>query len=177
MLEVGSRLQTAAGHKRVGDADGGGVAERRPDVELIIFLQKTPVNDVADVPLMLVPVFPGKLGSDGFKLFSQSVSAGNAEAIFQRRRHNVAVFLLIAPEVGRRGVLAAARVGHVEHIAQNRPAAAVVDEGDAGGSASHIPAHSLIPEIIFRAGGGVGPLGVDQELFAERIFIDPARRG
>jgi len=38
MLEVFLRLHAAPGHEGVGDADGGGAAEGRPDVELIIAL-------------------------------------------------------------------------------------------------------------------------------------------
>lgn len=38
MLEVFLRLHAAPGHERVGDADGGGAAEGRPYVKLIIFL-------------------------------------------------------------------------------------------------------------------------------------------
>ena len=170
MLKVVFRLHAAAGHKSVGDADGGGVSELRPDVELIILLQKTAVNDVEDVLPVIVPVFPRELGSDLFKL-SRKVGAGHAKPLLQHRRYRVLVFLLVLPQLGP-GFLPAAGVGHIEHIAQKGLAAAVVDDGNASGTPPHIPAHPLIPEIIFRAGGGVGPLGVDQELFRVRIFIE-----
>ncbi len=164
------RLQAAAGHERVCDADSGGTSELRPDVELIILLQKTAVNDVEDVLPVIVPVFPRELGSDLFKL-SRKVGAGHAKPLLQHRRYRVLVFLLVLPQLGP-GFLPAAGVGHIEHIAQKGLAAAVVDDGNASGPPPHIPAHPLIPEIIFRAGGGVGPLGVDQELFRVRIFIE-----
>ncbi len=170
MLKVVFRLQAAAGHEGVFDADGGGVSELRPDVELIILLQKTAVNDVEDVLPVIVPVFPRELGSDLFKL-SRKVGAGHAKPLLQHRRYRVLVFLLVLPQLGP-GFLPAAGVGHIEHIAQKGLAAAVVDDGNASGPPPHIPAHPLIPEIIFRAGGGVGPLGVDQELFRVRIFIE-----
>ncbi len=175
MLKVVFRLQAAAGHEGVCDADGGGVSELRSDVELIILLQKTAVNDVEDVLPVFVPVFRRKLGGDLLKLFGQ-FTAGNVKPLCQRRRYRVLIFLLVLPQLGP-GVLPAAGVGHIEHIAQKGPAAAVVDDGDARGPPTHIPAHPLIPEIIFRAGGGVGPLGVNQELLGVRIFLKLLSRG
>ncbi|MVB13068.1 hypothetical protein CAFE_38230 [Caprobacter fermentans] len=53
MLEIGFRLQSAAGHQRVSDTDGGGASEGYSDVEIIIFLQKGTVNDVENVALVL----------------------------------------------------------------------------------------------------------------------------
>ena len=175
MLKVVFRLHAAAGHKSVGDADGGGVSELRPDVELIILLQKTAVNDVEDVLPVFVPVFRRKLSGDLFKLI-RKVAAGNVKPLLQCRRYRVPIFLLVLPQLGS-GVLFAAGIGHIEHIAQKRPVSAVVDNGDARSAPPYIPAHPLVPEIIFRAGGGIGPLGVDQELFRVRIFIETARCG
>ncbi|WP_270513286.1 hypothetical protein [Flavonifractor plautii] len=57
MVEVAFRLQSAAGHQSVSDADGGGCLELYSDVKLIIFLQKGTVNDIEEVLLMLRPVF------------------------------------------------------------------------------------------------------------------------
>ena len=53
MLEIGFRLQSAAGHQRINDTDGGGASEGYSDVEIIIFLQKGTVNDVENVALVL----------------------------------------------------------------------------------------------------------------------------
>ena len=40
MLKVIARLQSAAGHEGVGDADGSGVSELHSDIEIIILLKK-----------------------------------------------------------------------------------------------------------------------------------------
>ena len=175
MFKVVFRLQAAAGHEGVCDADGGGVSELRSDVELIILLQKAAVNDAEDVLLVIVPIFRRKLGGDPLKLFHEVV-AGHVKPLLQRRRYRVLIFLPVLPQLGP-GFLSAAGVSHIEHIAQKGPAAAVVDDGDARGPPTHIPAHPLIPEIIFRAGGGVGPLGVNQELLGVRIFYRTAVKG
>lgn len=57
VVEVVFRLQSAAGHQSVSDADGGCCLELYSDVKLIIFLQKGTVNDIEEVLLMLRPVF------------------------------------------------------------------------------------------------------------------------
>ena len=56
MLKVVFRLQATAGHKGKGDTDGGGVSELLSDVKRIILLQKTSVNDVEQIVLMVIPV-------------------------------------------------------------------------------------------------------------------------
>ncbi len=78
MLKVIFRLQAAAGHEGKGDADGGGVSELLSDVKRIILLQKTSVNDVEQIVLMVVPVVRRKLTGDFFKLVGKAVLAGNA---------------------------------------------------------------------------------------------------
>ena len=67
------RVQAAAGQQGVGGADHGGISERRPDVEVIIFFQKGTVNDTEDVILIVVPVFIHKLGGDGFQLLRKAM--------------------------------------------------------------------------------------------------------
>jgi hypothetical protein len=63
------------------------------------------------------------------------------------------VFFPVLPKVRIQAIVHAACVGDIEHIAQNRPAPAVVNEGDTSGAAPDVPAHSLVPEVVFRAGG------------------------
>ena len=56
MLKILLRLQPAPGQEGVGGAHGGGAAECRPNVELIIFLQKGTVNDAEDFLPVFLPV-------------------------------------------------------------------------------------------------------------------------
>ena len=176
MLEIFLRFQAAAGHERISDAHGGGIAKRRADIEIIIFLQKAPVNDTEDSPLVLLPIFPGKQSRDCFKLFLQTMLSGNAVAVFQRCRDCFPVRILHTAEMGRRLIFAAPRVGNIKHIAQNRSAAPCVNEGNSRGIAPDIPPHPLVPEIILRAGRGVRALGVDHQLLREGVFVYPRRR-
>ncbi len=120
---------------------------------------------------MLVPILRRKLGRDLLQLPRQTAAAGgDLKPPLQRRRHHPGVFLPIFPQPGTCFRLAA-RVIHIEHIPQKRFAAAVVDDGNAHSAPPHIPPHLLLPGVVPGAGGGVGPLGVDQELLRERIFL------
>ena len=68
MLEAVVRFKPAAGHERVGNADGGGALEGRSYVELIIPVKKGIVNDGEDILLIVPPVFLRKLRRDALKL-------------------------------------------------------------------------------------------------------------
>ena len=83
MLEVGFRLQPAAGHQRVSNADGCGASESHSDVEIIIFFQEGIVNDAEDVALVLCPIFIGKPGSYLLQLVGKTVLCGNIIGFFQ----------------------------------------------------------------------------------------------
>ena len=73
MLEAVVRFKPAAGHERVGDADGGGALEGRSYVELIIPVKKGIVNDGEDIPLIVPPVFLRKLRRDALKLVREAL--------------------------------------------------------------------------------------------------------
>lgn len=177
MLKVVLRLQPAPRHQRIGDADGGGVSERHSDVEIIILLKERIFNDVKNVALMVVPVFVGKLRGDLFKLIGKIAVAGNVIIAFQHGGHGVAVFWAIIPQIDAAGIVSAACVGYVEHIAQAGLIAGGVDDGYTFAAAPDIALHFLVPKIIFRAGCGFGTLCVDHELFIVRVFIEPRGGG
>ena len=171
MVEIVLRLQAAARHQGVGDADRGGSPERHFDVEVIILLQKTPVNDAEKVGLIVVPVVLRKLGGDVFQLFRKAVFPGDTVAALQGGGHGLLVFRAVLPQPGAAGVLPLAGVRHIKDIPHLVFPGAGVNESDTLGSPHHIPAHLLIPQVIVGAGGGVRALSVDHQLFRERIFI------
>jgi len=70
-----------------------------------------------------------------------------------------------------------AGVGNIEHIAQAGPVAGIVHQGDALGTAPHIPAHAVIPQVILGAGGSVRALGVDHQLFIVGVLIQSCGGG
>ena len=177
MAKVVLRFQPTPGHEDVGHADGGGTSELRSDVELIILPQETAVNDAEDVLLMLIPIFRRKLGRDLLQLLLQiAVPGWCVKPLLQRRRHHPDVFRPVFPQPGASFRLTAC-VRHIIHISQDRPAAADVDDADARRTPAYIPAHPFFPGVVLGTGGGVGPLGIDQELLRERIFLKMLSRG
>lgn len=176
MPEVFLRLQAAAGHEGIGNADGGSAAECGSGVKRIIPLQKGTVNDAEDIVLVIVPIPRRQPDGDVLQLIGEALPGWDLKHALQRRRHRVQMLRPVLPEVGVQPIVHAASIGNIEHIAQDRSAPAVVNEGDALRAAPDVAAHPLVPEIIFRAGSGVGPLGVDHQLLREGVFIEPPHR-
>ncbi|MCI6249038.1 hypothetical protein MR730_09095 [bacterium] len=170
MAEILLRLQPAAGHEGVGDANGGGGFELDFDVVLIVLLQKGTVNDRENVLPVFRPVFLRQLGGHIGQMLGQ-VAAANIVVALQHRHDRRGVFLAHLPQPGRAGVFTGASIGNIEHIAQPGPVAGIIHQGDAFGAAPHIPVHFFIPQVVLGAGGGVRALSVDHHLFMERILV------
>ena len=99
MLEAVVRFKPAAGHERVGDADGGGALKSRSYVELIIPVKKGIVNDGEDILLIVPPVFLRKLRRDALKLVREPSFSVHTVAAFQHGAYRVRVFLPVFPQV------------------------------------------------------------------------------
>ena len=177
MLEVGFRLQPAAGHQRVSNADGCGASESHSDVEIIIFFQEGIVNDAEDVALVLCPIFISKPGSYLLQLVGKTVLCGNIIGFFQSLYYRCFVFRSILPEIELADVFTPAGIGNIKHIFKARPVTTVIQESNSLGTAPHITAHRIVPEVIFRAGGSIGPLGKNHHLLRERVLIQPGGGG
>ena len=171
MLEILLRIQPTSGHQGVGDADGGGRLELDFDVEIIVLLQERTVNDVAEVLLMLVPILTRQLSGHIGELLGEIVT-GNTVVALQHGRHRPNVLFFQLPQPGGTGMFSGAGIGNIEHIAQSGSVARIVHQGDTLGTAPHIPAHPIIPQVVLRTGGGIRALSVDKQLFVERIFVE-----
>ncbi|MGR5579646.1 hypothetical protein ACP5WH_04830 [Enterocloster bolteae] len=170
--EILLRGQPAAGHKGIGDADGGGGFELDLDVKFIILFQKGTVNDVEEVPPMVRPVFPGQLAGN-FRQLPAQIAAAHFIAVFQHSGNGVYMPFLQLPQARGAGVGPGAGIGNVKDIPQAGVIPGIVYQGDAFGAAPDIAAHLVVPQAVLGAGGGVRALGVDQHLVVEGIFIEP----
>ncbi len=171
MLEILFRIQSAAGHQGVGNADGGGGLKLDFDVEFIVLLQERTVNDVAEVLLMLVPILTRQLSGHIGELLGKIVT-GNTVVALQHGRHRPDVLFLQLPQPGGAGMFTGPGVGNIEHIAQAGPVAGIVHQGDTLGATAHIPSHFFIPQVVLGAGGGVRALGVNHHLFMGWVFVE-----
>ena len=170
VVEVAFRLQSAAGHQSVSDADGGCCLELYSDVKLIIFLQKGTVNDIEEVLLMLRPVFlsqfSGYLGELSGKVITENIIGALKHGL-----HRIQMALLQLPQPGSAGMFTGSGVGNIKNIAQAGSVPGIVHQSDSFGAAPYIPAHLFIPQIVLCTGGSVRALGVDHQLLMERILV------
>ena len=176
MVEIAFRLQPTAGHQRVSNADRCGTSESHSDVELIILLQKTIVNDAENVTLVLRPILIRKLGRNFFKLVGKTIFTGNLISITKHSRNCFLMLRAVLPEIKLAGVFTPAGIGNIKHISKPGKVPAVINERDPLGAAPHISPHGVVPKVIFRTGRCIGPLGENHHLLRERIFIEPRRR-
>nr|WP_252205689.1 hypothetical protein [Enterocloster bolteae] len=156
MVEVAFRLQSAAGHQRVSDADGGCCLELYSDVKLIIFLQK---------------------GTGYLSELSGKVITGNIIGALQHGLHGIQMALLQLPQPGSAGMFTGSGVGNVKNIAKARSVPGIVHQSDSLGTAPYIAAHLFIPQIVLCTGGGVRSLGIDHQLLMERVLVKAGSSG
>ena len=164
-------VQAAAGEDGVLDAGGEHVPEAHLQIEVVQLLQQTVLHIVGQigeaVPVDLVYRPRRQL----HELFSNVPVPYGAVPPLQRLQHGGVVVLAHLPQVGRLGPTDGPGVRHVKDVFQGGPTPPVLaDEGDALGAGLHPPPHGVVPQLHAGAGGGVGPLGVDQELFVKGIF-------
>ena len=176
VVEVAFRLQSAAGHQSVSDADGGCCLELYSDVKLIILLQKGTVNDIEEVLLMLRPVFLSQF-SGYLSELSGKVITGNIIGAFQHDLHGIQMALFQLPQPGSAGMFTGSGVGNIKNIAQAGSVPGIVHQSNSLGAAPYIPAHLFIPQIVLCTGGGVRSLGIDHQLLMERVLVKAGSSG
>ena len=66
-------------------------------------------------------------------------------------------------------------ISNIKDIAQLHTVISRRKQCDAARSAPNVPVHGVIPDLIAGTGRSFRPLGVDQQLIIERIFIKPCR--
>ncbi|WP_367358495.1 hypothetical protein [Mesotoga sp.] len=101
VLKAVVRLQSAAGHKSVSDADGRRVSELNSDVEIIILFKERIGNDVEHITAVLVPIFIRELCGDMLKLFVNTEASRNIIVALQHSGYSVGVFGSKLPQLDR----------------------------------------------------------------------------
>ncbi|MBQ9718526.1 MAG: hypothetical protein IJV76_11080 [Clostridia bacterium] len=173
MREIFLRIHPAPAHEGIGNADSRRTAEPCPDAVDIILFQKGIRNDADNFPMMVNPVFLGKMGSHILDLVTQVRVFSNVKALSQRSGYDIRVFRVHLPQIHRTGVFTAACVRYVENITNFRRIGGGINQCNPLTAASDITAHGFVPYIKRRTGGGIGTLCVDHELFMIGILVQP----
>ena len=116
VIKVLFRLQSAAGHQSISDADGGGCLKLYSDVELIVLLQKGTVNDIEKVLLMLRPIFIRQLTGHIGELLGEIIPADPIGTL-QHGLHRNHVLFFQLPQPRGAGMFTGSGIGNIEHIA------------------------------------------------------------
>ena len=169
-LVVRRRVVAAAGEQSVGGAGGRGADEARHQLVFIIARHQRAVNDSAEVVAVLVEVHLRELARSLLKLRGQPFAL-RAEVLLKPELHLSDVAVVNRPEPQRARISPRARVRDVENVPQPRRVARRVQERDPLSPAPHIPPHPPRPHVVIRAGRSLRPLGVDQHLVGEAVFV------
>ena len=176
-VKMGISRQTAPGQQGVGGADGGCVEKCHAFVIVMIPLQIRSVNDAENVLLVGKKIFCDFDGGNLLQLLCDTAIIGNGKLFLQSGGNCLRMLRVVFPEIGAAGAFGCAGICHIEHIFQLRSVPGVVDEGDTFRTPTNITPHSFVPQFVVRAGRGVGPLGVDHELFVVWVFVQPCGGG
>ena len=175
VLQIVAGVQAAAGQDGVLDAGGQEIFIAHLQIEIVQFFQEAVPRVIAQV-LQLLPVGPAYGASDLLHEYPANIVLLRGTILPVQRFRNSAGFLRRhLPQIRLARPTDGAGVGYVKDILQLGLAPLVLpNEGNALGPGLHPPPHSVVPQLHAGAGRSVRALGVDQELVAERIFIEPA---
>ena len=169
--------QTAPGQQHIGRADGSGVEECHAFVIVMIPFQIRSVNDVEDVLLVGKKVFGNFRRRNLLQLVGKVAGVLDAVLLLQSMGNDLLMLRAVFPEVGTAGALCAASVRDIEHIPKSGGIPGVVNEGDSLCTQPDVAPHAFVPQVVFGAGGGIWPLGIDHELFVVWVLVQAGGGG
>lgn len=170
-------VQAAAGEDSVLDAGGEHILVGYLQIHVLLVPQAAITHIIGQL-VQVVPIraLYGASGQFHDLIANIPILDGTILAL-QRFQDGGMVRFLYLPQIGRFGSLHWASIRHVKDIFQAGSASAVLaDEGNALSARFHPAPHPLIPQLHTGAGGGIRALGVDEELFVKRIFIETGGR-
>ena len=170
-------IQAAAPQEGVLDAGGHQLTETHLQIEIVQPLQQTALRVIGKVAQMVAVDLAHSVVRKVHKLIGNTVFLGRAVATLQSGNHSGVMIFAQLPQPRLPRALHGAGVRNVKNIFQMWPAAAVLPNQRNAGRASPYPApHCTVPQFHTGAGGRVGALGVDQELFVKGIFVEAGGR-
>lgn len=177
MLEVAIHIEAASGVERVADADAHRPAEGRFDRMFIIPGEERIVNDTERVVAVILPVGLCLCLGDFVQLMGQPMVGGRGVLMLQQGGNRQAVVLIHRPDKGRSGLLAGAGISDIEYIPQPHLTGVNIQQSNALCAPADIAVHDIVPQVVFSAGGSLRALGMDKQLVAVRILVQPGSGG
>ena len=126
---------------------------------------------------MIAPVIQRLLLRNLFDLRRQRHRGIRKESVFQSQLDAGKRASGDLPGTDIDGVLPGAGLRDIENIPQAQGTLIKLQQSDALVAAVNIAVHGIVPKVIFGAGGGIGPLRVDQQLILVVVFVEPCRSG
>ena len=177
IVQIVHGVQAAAGQEGVLDARGQKAAETHLQIQIVQFLQKTVLCVIGQITQTVTIDLIHGMDGHIHKLVANVPARIGAIPFSQGGEDGRVVFLPHLPQVRFPRPTHRAGVPIVVDILQIRLTPPVLsDDCDALGTGLHPAPHGIVPQLHAGAGGGVGPLGVDQELFVKGIFVEPGGR-
>lgn len=143
----------------------------------MIPLQIRSVNDAKDVLLVGKIVFRDLNAGNLVELFHEIFIKGNPKLLFQGSGNHLLMLWAVFPKIWAAGTLPLPGVCYVKHIFELGSVPGIVYECDSFCTSADVAAHAVVPKIVFCAGGGFGPLGIDHKLLMVGVFVEPGSGG
>nr|WP_287714127.1 hypothetical protein [Blautia sp.] len=174
VIQIVRSVQAAAGKERVLDAGCQGVPEAYFPVEVVHLFQEAALRVIGQIPQVFRIGFLHDTGSRFHQAAAQILQAAHSVLFLQRGNNSRMVFFPHFPQIRHPCAAHGPGIGHVKDIFQSGSAVFVfMDQGDALGTCLYPPAHFFIPQFHRRAGRGIRPLCIDQELIFKLVLIEP----
>ena len=119
---------------------------------------------------MLGPIVVSLLPRHISKLLYKIVSI-NSIGLLQHGRYRDSVLFFHLPYPRGTSVLTRHSIGHIKYIPKTRPITRIIYKSNALGATPNVATHFVIPQLIFSTGSSIWPLGINHQLFMERILI------
>ena len=168
---MGIFCQPAPGQQNISRADGSGVEECHAFVIVMILFQIRSVNDAEKVLLMGEEIFGNFYRRNLFQLVGEVTSIPDAVLLLQSMGNSLLILRAEFPEVGAARALCAAGICDIKHIPEPGSIPRVVNKGDSLCALPNVASHAFVPQVVFGAGGGIWPLGVDHKLLMVGVFV------
>ena len=171
-LEIVVRGKAQPRQEHIGNAALQRPAVEHLDIELVELLQQTVGAAVLQVAQVIRQIVRHGVVAGGQHRFGQRTLVGQcAEVVLQCLDDAARIGFVHRPDGQRTGALCLMGVRHIEVVFEPPFAAGLIEYRDTGSTLVNPAAKLPVPAVQLQHGGGVGTLGIDQDLLVEGAFV------